>query len=451
MNDLAVVICNYNKKDFVLGCIESVFASSFKAFDLIVVDNASTDGSAEAIREKFADRLTLLVNEENIGGSGGFNRGMQHAMDRGVYKYIHLLDNDVVVDKDAIGELYEFMEEHPEAGACGSLILQMQNPEYIQDFGAMIVPENLGVKSLYCSKKRDSSLPALVECDYVAACSAMYRSEILKKTDVIDKEFFIYWDDMALSWAIRKAGYKVYAFSKSIVFHNHGLIDSDSTFGIYYFFRNKIRVFAKYLDSNEYEEFVQNLVKRLFRIFAANRAKSNSVFTYFHAFNDALNDTCGKASEYKIVSFSEFSNKFNALLSTKSNIIVIMRKQLPLFMLQKFIKNINNVSKAKITLSGYDGFFGDIDGIKIAGKNPVLGDFDLIIEMPPHVLDEKEFKHDRVYIDEYLNQLLDSNDFDFIENLDEHYKFFHDVFYAFAKSKLDALRNKIRPKEFGNE
>jgi len=437
---IAIVICNYNKKDFVVNCIKSVFESNFKDFDLIVVDNASTDASVEAINAEFSGKLTLLVNEENLGGSGGFARGMQFALDKG-YKYIHLLDNDTVVEKDAVGALYEFMEEHPEAGACGSLICQMQNPEYIQDFGAMIIPENLGVKPLYGNKKR-SEAPDFAECDYVAACSAMYRAEILKKIGVIDKEFFIYWDDMALSWEIRINGSKVYAFSKSVVLHNHGLINSKTTFRYYYFFRNEIRVFTKYLDDNKYEEFVQNLVKRLFRIFAANRLNKNSIFTYFHAFNDALNDIRNKADEYKIVPRLEFSEKLHALLSKKSNIIVVMQKQLPLFLLQRFIKNIKNATKAKISLIGYDGSFGDVDGVFVC-DNPTIKDFDLIIEIPPHILDEKEFKHDRVYIDEYFNQLLDEDDFDFVENLDEHYKFFHNVFYEFVKSKLDALRKKI--------
>ena len=439
MKDVAVVICNYNKKDYVLNCIKSVFDSNFKAFDVIVVDNASADGSAEAINAEFGGKITLLANAENLGGSGGFACGMQFALDKG-YKYIHLLDNDVVIEKDAIGALHEFMEKTPDAGACGSLICQMQHPEFIQDFGAMIVPENLNVKPLHGGEKRDSSLPDVVECDYVAACSAIYRADILKKVGIIDREFFIYWDDMALSWEIRKAGCKVYAYSKSVVFHNHGLIDSSSTFGIYYFFRNKVRVFAKYLDDSEYEKFVQDIVKRIFRTFAANRAKPNSVFTYFHAFNDVLNDIRGKAAEYKIVPNPDFSDKFNTLLSTKRNVIIIMRKQPRLFVLQRLFKNINNAAKAKITLANYDGSYGEIAGVCIAGDNPVLDDFDLIIEILPHILDQRDFERNRVYIDEYFNQLLDDDDFDFVENLDEHYKFFHNVFYNFVRSKLDVLR-----------
>ena len=439
MKDVAVVICNYNKKDYVLNCIKSVFDSDFKAFDVIVVDNASTDGSAEAINAEFGGKLALLANAENLGGSGGFARGMQFALDKG-YKYIHLLDNDVVIEKEAIGALHEFMEKTPDAGACGSLVCQMQHPELIQDFGAMIVPENLNVKPLHGGEKRDSNLPDLVECDYVAACSAIYRAEVLKKVGIIDREFFIYWDDMALSWEIRKAGYKVYACSKSVVFHNHGLIGLNSTFGIYYFFRNKVRVFARYLNDSEYEKFVQDLVKRIFRTFAANRAEPSSVFTYFHAFNDALNDIRGKAAEYKIVPFNDFWDRFNTLLSTKRNVIIIIRKQPKRFVLQKIFENINAATEAKITLANYDDFYGDITGVCIAGDNPVLDGFDLIIEFLPHVLDHRNFDRSRVYIDEYYNHLLDDDDFDFVENLDEHYKFFHSIFYNFVKSKLDALR-----------
>jgi GT2 family glycosyltransferase len=381
-NFIAIVICNYNKKDFVVNCIKSVFDSNFKDFDLIVVDNASTDGSVEAINSEFSDKLTLLVNEENLGGSGGFARGMQFALDKG-YKYIHLLDNDTIVDKNAISALYEFMEEHPEVGACGSLICRMDEKEIIQDYGAMIDAENLGVRPLHKGQKRDSSLPAFVECDYVAACSAFYRSSVIKKTGVFDKDYFIYWDDMSLSKEIWLADYKVCATAKSIVWHYHS-ISPTNTFSNYYFFRNKIHYFVKYMSDREFSSLPEKLVQRIFRTSATNRHNPQITLAYISAFDDVLNNMRGKAEAWKMQ-----PNVATRTMPQNTKIINV-----------------------------------------------------------PHVLDVGKYDRSCVYIDPWQNMLFGNEDFDFAENLDGHYKFFHDVFYEFVKNKLDALRKKIRVEEF---
>jgi len=434
MNEVAVVICNYNKKDFVLGCIESVFASSFEKFDLIVVDNASTDGSAEAIREKFADRLTLLVNEENTGGSGGFNRGMQYAMDKGVYKYIHLLDNDVVVDKDAIGELHGFMEEHSDVGVCGSLILQMQHPELIQEMGSMIVPEDFSVKLLYKNERYDSNLPEFVEADVATACSSMYRIDILKKAGLIDKDFFIYWDDIALSWEIRLSGSKVCAISSSKVWHYASWLSiaNESLPTTYYAFRNKIRVFTKCLDDIQFNCFIDNLVERLFRMFAFHQSKSGSLLTFFHAFDDALNEVRGKAEPGKFISQKPFSDKLRNILRSKKKAVIIPYQDCPPLYLQRLIENIRKIVDLEIAVC----------------EDSYVCENELIIETCAHILSLPELKQDRIYIDYYYNEIVDDADKDFMADIDKHRLFFHKTFYEFTKQKLTALRNKIRPKEW---
>ena len=77
MKNIGIVVCNYNKKDYVLNCLKSLFEQTINDFDIYVVDNASTDGSAEAIKEKFGRQLILIENDENLGGSGGFNVGLR--------------------------------------------------------------------------------------------------------------------------------------------------------------------------------------------------------------------------------------------------------------------------------------------------------------------------------------------------------------------------------------
>lgn len=441
MRETAVVICTYNKKNYVLKCIESVLASAYTDFDLIIVDNASEDGSVAAIKAKYSDKLTLLQNSENLGGAGGFARGMQYAMDKEIYKYIHLLDDDIVVDKDAIGVLYNFMETHPQAGACGSLVYRMNSPEIVQHYGGMMDIENLCEKSLYRFNEGSGNLPECVKCDFVAACSAMYRTDALLKTGIIDKEYFIYWDDIALGLEIQLAGYEVYAYKKSKVWHCHGHSNLKSTFGIYYGFRNKIRCFARYWSDEDFAGLSENLVKRLFRTFAVNRNNPEVITTYLYALNDALNEIRGKADDFKILPTGMVNAKFADVFRKKTAILLMCETND--FDFNRLINSIKEVSKAEISVCPQNYSVPEIKGIHYA-DTPAVEEYDAIINICPHVLDVQKYDRNRIYIDFYMNQILDDDDFNFFENLDSNYGFFRTVFYGYIDSKLYALRTALR-------
>ena len=143
MKPIGVVICNYNKRDFVLECVQSVLESREQNFDIFVVDNASTDGSVEALNNTYKEEITILANSENLGGSGGFNTGLRVVRDRG-YEYFMCLDDDALVDENAISVLYEYMESHPKVGMAGCRVYHRQLPEYIQQSGLMIDFEQIG-------------------------------------------------------------------------------------------------------------------------------------------------------------------------------------------------------------------------------------------------------------------------------------------------------------------
>ena len=438
MNQVAVVICNYNKKDFVLDCIESVLASSFKDFDLVVVDNASTDGSIEAIEDKYGSKLTLLVNEENLGGSGGFNRGMQFAMDEGRYRYIHLIDNDVVADCNAIGELFNFMEVYTETGVCGSLICKAQARSQIQDYGANIDYINFSVLPLFNGKVIRDDLPGYVECDYVAACSAMYRTSALKKTGLIDKDYFLYWDDMALCAEMRLHGYPIFACSKSVVWH-YGSYGIGTAFSRYYFFRNKIYYFVKYLDDRQYDLLCANIVNRLFRMFAVNRDNPGYIENYFHALNDALNNVRGKAEPHKLIQYETSNETLAKAFEGKQSILIVGDcNELDVY---GIVSKIKSVSEATIYIFK--------DTIDIPAENDIRytnnpdGSYDIVVQICNHILDEKNYDRSKLYIDKYSNQILCKEDFEFYENLEVHRDFFKTMYYGFIKSKLDALRERI--------
>lgn len=439
MKNIAIVICNFNKKDFVLDCIESVFQSSFTDFDLIVVDNASTDGSVEAIGAKYGNRLTILVNEENTGGSGGFHRGMAHAM-QGNYRYIHLLDNDVVIDRDAIGSLFDFMESHPETGACGSLVCKAQLRDYIQDYGATIDFENLGMRAQYGGVHVDDDLPAYTTCDYIAACSAMYRVAALKKTHIMQEDYFIYWDDVAMSWELRLAGYQVCAYAKSKVWH-YGTWGNRTAFVRYYMMRNRIYCFTKYLDDEQFRVFKEKLFRMVFRTFAVNRNRPDVTETYFHAVNDALNNIRWKADPFKLVPPGDEQDAFDAICADKKRILFFYDPAVS--EVDRLIARVKRCSRAEIDIFAPGQQPPIIEGVNYP-STVNQANYDLLVQSCFHILDCKQYDRSKVYVDKFENYIIEDQDFDFYQHLNLHQNFFTCTYHSFMMNKLDHLRSQLR-------
>lgn len=322
MRKIAAVICNYNKRDYVTECIQSVIESVFQELDIIVVDNASTDGSAECIRARFGDKVKLLINQENLGGSGGFNRGIRYALDQG-YEYIWCLDNDVLVDENAVGELYAFLEEHPEAGMAGSKVYHMENPDYVQQFGIDIVWEEYCCEAKFSGQREDGSMPEVVYSDAVAACSVLVRASLIREIGPLPEENFLYWDDT--EWGIRcnLAGYKVASVGSSKILHSMGAKkESVNTFPLYYAWRNWIRFFMKYTPKEKREDMCKAFLEGIFDVVYNDLylGEENRAKTVMYAYDDAVHGRMGKAEEYKIFPVVHSEEKLLRLLNGKRNV-----------------------------------------------------------------------------------------------------------------------------------
>ena len=137
MECIAVVICNFNGGQYTVDCIKAVQKSTYNDWDIIVVDNASTDGSVELLTNEFGDSITILLNDTNRGGAGGFGRGLRYATEKN-YEYIMMLDNDAFVDEHAIEILMNTIKEDESIGIVGAKILCLDDKNIIMDFAKMM-------------------------------------------------------------------------------------------------------------------------------------------------------------------------------------------------------------------------------------------------------------------------------------------------------------------------
>ncbi len=324
MKTTGIVICNYNKCDYVLGCIQSVLESKTDDYDLYVVDNASTDDSVEKIQELYGDRLNLIVNEENLGGSGGFNTGIRKVVSAG-YKYVWCLDNDVLVDEEALTYLVKFLDEHEETGMVGSKVYHMENPDYVQQFGITIDFNELCVEAKYLNEFEDGTMPEVVYSDAVAACSVLVRTSLIKEIGPMPEANFLYWDDTEWGYRCNKAGYKVASYGKSKVLHAMGAKkESVNTFPVYYAWRNWTNFFIKYTPEEDMERVAETFIQSVFEIVYGGyyRGEYNKAKTVMYAYDDALHGVYGKAPADKIFDIDYNHSKLQKLVEGKEVIYI---------------------------------------------------------------------------------------------------------------------------------
>ncbi len=301
MRKVGIVICNYNKMDCVLDCIQCILESRFQDFDLYVVDNASTDQSAAEIRKQYP-QVTLLVNEENQGGSGGFNRGLRQAYAQG-YPYLMCVDNDALLDENAVGELYEFLESHPEVGMAGSKIYHTEAPDRIQQYGQKIDFTYFCTEVPHLNRIEDGTMPEYLYVDSVAACSLMVRRSTIDRIGFMPEENFLYWDDTEWCHKCNLAGMKVAAVGTSKALHAMGAKrESVNTFPTYYAWRNWIAFFAKYVPEESYERMAQTFLSLIFQIACEglHTGMEAKIRTVKLACDDALHGVMGRAGENRI-------------------------------------------------------------------------------------------------------------------------------------------------------
>ena len=317
MKQIGIVICNYNKKNDALACIRSILESKFQDYDIYVVDNASTDGSAEAIRNAYGEQVTLLVNQENLGGSGGFNTGLRAAFQKG-YPYLMCVDNDALLDENAVGNLLAFLQQHPETGIAAAKIYHREAPDYVQQFGQKIDFENFCTDVTYLNAYEDGSMPEYVYTDAVAACALMIRRSVIEKIGFMPEENFLYWDDTEWCYLCNRAGWKVASVGNAMALHAMGAKkELENTFPTYYAWRNWIRFFMRYTEPGDWEAMAGTFLDSMFQIVyeGLHKGEKNRSRTVMLAYDDALHGVTGKAGENRIFTLDTADGPWDKLFS----------------------------------------------------------------------------------------------------------------------------------------
>ncbi|MGH7791526.1 MAG: glycosyltransferase family 2 protein, partial [Thermodesulfobacteriota bacterium] len=259
---VAIVVLNWNKKDYVLALLDSLQSIDYDNYEITFVDNASTDGSVESVKEKFPD-IDMLVNPKNLGCGGGLNTGMKHIAERGEYKYIWLLDNDAKIETNTLQKLITAMEGDEKIGICGCALFDYYNKSFLVDCGSFVnrKAQTRGFAGEYVELPNEP-----FEVDFVVSASAVVRTQAVREVNFIDQRYFFEWDDIDFCISLKEKGYKVVPVPSARVYHKP-FLPGERACNSYYLFRNRALFISKHLGFWEKIKAFYPVVREMAKIF----------------------------------------------------------------------------------------------------------------------------------------------------------------------------------------
>lgn len=222
---ISIVIINYNTRDLLPGCIESLLRQTYVDREIILIDNSSEDGSCALVKEKFP-HVTAVCNSENLGYAGAANQGIQLAQG----KYIMLMNPDIRFEPDYLGQCITAMEKDPKIAAIGGKI-------YKYDFENNRKTAFIDTVGLFCFRNRrviddgqgledKGQFDESREVFGISGACPIYRREALEDVKIndeyLDNDFFMYKEDIDISWRFRLFGWKCFYLPSAVAHHGRG-------------------------------------------------------------------------------------------------------------------------------------------------------------------------------------------------------------------------------------
>ncbi len=229
-----IVIVNYNSSEYIGDCLSSLAKITYSAdfFEILIIDNASTDGSVEYIKKNWTE-IKLIENKKNLGFARGNNIGFDYAIKNG-FDYVYLLNQDTVVSPNFLEEVVKIAEGNSKIGAVQSKLLLYHEKGKINSIGNEIHYLGFAFAGGYLQPDQEISVR---EITYPSGASVLFKVSVLKTIGLFNPEFFMYHEDVDLGWRIWLGGYKVILAPKSVVYHKYQFSRSIKKY--YYMERNR--------------------------------------------------------------------------------------------------------------------------------------------------------------------------------------------------------------------
>jgi GT2 family glycosyltransferase len=251
--DLSIIILSFNTKDLTLACISSI-AAQYKQeldkeqFEIIVIDNASTDDSVKAVRNLKLKNLTVIESNENLGFSKGCNLGAKNAKG----EYLLFLNSDTEIKDQGFVKMVEYLKKNEKVGVLGGA-LKNEDGKAQPSAGKFYNLFNLFLAMLGLERAgflRESP-KQIKRVDWVSGASLMVKRQLFEKLGGFAKELFMYAEDMEFCYRVSKKGFPTYFYPEVMLFHKERG-SSNRTFAILNIYRGILFFYKKHKSSRQY-------------------------------------------------------------------------------------------------------------------------------------------------------------------------------------------------------
>jgi hypothetical protein len=264
---VAIIIVNYKGREDTLECLASLAGLTYPNYSVVLVDQASGDGTADAVRASFPS-VAVIENPVNDGFAGGNNLGIRRALDAGA-DYVFLLNNDTTVAPDLLDRLVKAAEANPEIGIAGALMLYHSEPGIVWSSGGRMGARG---ESLMLDQGRPAAEVAtsgggqLIESDFVVGCGLMAKRTVLERVGLMDERYFLYYEESDLCARAWAAGWRVVTVPDAWLWHKVSRsTGTDSELTLYYMRRNALL----YLERNARRPMAARLASTVDSVYLA--------------------------------------------------------------------------------------------------------------------------------------------------------------------------------------
>lgn len=248
MDDPSVhaIVVNWNGKELLGPCLRTLLASRYSRLSVLVVDNASTDGSQDLVRNGFPG-VGLIENEENLGYAAGANAGIRSVLG-GEDGYVLLMNNDTEIAPDAVSALVRAAVEHPRAAFVGPMIYYHDRRDVIWSAGGEVSFWSGGIRHVGIRERDAGQFGGVRGVDYVTACAVLASTAALREIGLMDTGYFMYNEDTDWCARARRRGYGVLVAPGAKVWHRVSMSSGGglSPYKIYHRFVSTFRFFSRH-------------------------------------------------------------------------------------------------------------------------------------------------------------------------------------------------------------
>ncbi len=265
----AIIILNWNGLNDTLECLDSLKSLTYSSFEIILVDNGSTDGSLKTLKEHYPD-LIYVENQTNLGFAEGNNRGIEVALDRGA-DFVVLLNNDTVVAPDFLNAFAAAGEEHPKAGALGAKIFYHDEPATLWYAGGGVDRTSWSCYHIGNGRPDQSEkYRKIAPTEYGCGCALAISKEAISKVGTLSPEYFLIWEEIDWCYRLRNEGFECLFVPGARVWHKISQSFAEGNRGRmwhYFYMRNRLLFIQRHATRKERARFyLQTFLPEVFNL-----------------------------------------------------------------------------------------------------------------------------------------------------------------------------------------